>query len=153
MNKSAIFRTAHQTAKATRNNFATYRAAFSAALKAAYAPKVEFKHFKNERILPALEAIANGGRWNGIIYGKRLRSGGRETKLTVYVDGKEYYLGTPYTQYAEEAKAEFMGAVRSTPAKARANNQHQNGTIFGASSEGENDSYRLSKTDHLEFAI
>ena len=37
MNKSAIFSAAHKTAKATRNNFSSYRAALSAALRKAYA--------------------------------------------------------------------------------------------------------------------
>ena len=41
MTRSEIFTAAHATAKATRKNFATYRAAFASALKAAYAPKVE----------------------------------------------------------------------------------------------------------------
>jgi hypothetical protein len=155
MSRSQIFYTAHATAKATRNSFTSYRTALSAALKAAYAPTpkvVEFENFRNERILPALEAIANGGRWNATIYGKKVRKG-KETVLSVYVDGKEYCLATTYTQYAEEAKVEFMAAVRNTPRKAKAAKQ-DNRTIFGASSEGENDyNFLPSALYHAEMAI
>lgn len=154
MNNSQIFLEAHQIAKTTLSKFANYRSAFSAALKNVYntPKKVEFENYKTERITPALEAISNGGSWNGVIYGKKVRKG-KETRLFVYVDGIEFYLATPYSQYVEEAKAEFMKAVNSRPVKPCIKKQDSR-SIFGSASEGENDlSFRPSDLYHAEMSI
>lgn len=48
MTRSEIFKSAHKTAKATRNNFSSYKLAFAAALKSAYKPQpIKVRNFED----------------------------------------------------------------------------------------------------------
>ena len=148
MNTSAIFLAAHTTAKATRNNFATYRAAFSAALKSAYAAAklpVITNTYLNEKFNTALTAIAEGGRWNGTVYGKKIRNG-KDTQVSVYVDGTEFYMGTIKSVNMEAARAEFLAAVQATAIQ---------NPVFGTAAEGDDTNVfvGISARDRYEMSI
>ena len=97
---STIFSQAHATAK--QGNAATpYRVRFSQALKAAWAavkaPSVD------SRLLPALEAIQNGAKFNGTVYTKA--NGKLWMLVFVYLDGKVVRLDNCHKSDVAEFKA------------------------------------------------
>lgn len=61
----------------------------------------------------ALNAIANGGHFNGIVYGKNHKNG-LATDMTVYVAGNVYPLGRISKKFVESFKSEFLAAVNNT---------------------------------------
>ena len=97
---STIFSTAHKTAK-TGDSSISYRVRFAQALKAAWAavktPSVD------SRLLPALEAIQNGAKYNGTVYTKA--SGKLWYTVFVYIDGKVAKLDTCHKSDVAEFKA------------------------------------------------
>ena len=87
MTNSEFFAAAHKTARETRDSFSSYRAAFSAALKAQYAAEKASKKSIEEKILEA-----GGKEWRDRIY---LNDAIRVLlSLEAHTDGKWYAKGT-----------------------------------------------------------
>lgn len=59
----------------------------------------------------AIEAINNGGKFNGTVYAKAAKKG---YFVSVYVSNQEYCFGTIEKQDVEAVKAEFLSEVAKT---------------------------------------
>jgi hypothetical protein len=70
----------------------------------------EYGNIKNAN--KALYAISKGGKFNGVVYGKKHND--LKTDMTVYVSGDIYPLGRISHKFVEDFKAEFLAAVNNT---------------------------------------
>ena len=93
MNKAQIFRTAHTTAKATRKNFTSYRAAFAAALKSAYNPAATIESVSQMTFESVSLAAENIKSISGIIYhGKIEDRRGRKNYNVYSLNNVDYHV-------------------------------------------------------------
>jgi hypothetical protein len=110
MTRSEIFTLAHSIANNTKANFSSYRLAFATALTIVYSnSKPSTKMEIPAKFQDAIQAINNGGKFNGVVYGKN--NGKNWTSLSVYVDNKFYNLGSVPQTDAEASKKEFLSFV------------------------------------------
>jgi len=77
---------------------------------------------KTEKAIKAIEAINNGAKFNGVIYGKNHRNG-TETDLSVYVGGDCITLGRVWKKDSEAIKDLLLEMIESTSTVSVINNK------------------------------